>query len=52
MNIEVAEGIIVYIHPYIFILTHMGNEMDWATLRRDLPPGVEPAFDGMVLTFS
>ncbi len=38
--------------PRRTILTHMGNEMDWATLRRDLPPGVEPAFDGMVLEFS
>ncbi len=31
------------------VLTHMGNGMDYATLRRALPAGVEPGFDGMVL---
>ena len=33
------------------ILTHMGNDMDWAWLQHRLPPGIEPATDGMVLTF-
>nr|WP_294916781.1 MBL fold metallo-hydrolase [uncultured Neokomagataea sp.] len=32
------------------VLTHMGPEMDYATLCRDLPQGVEPAYDGMVIT--
>lgn len=32
------------------VLTHMGNDMDWAWMLRRLPPGVEPAHDGMVLT--
>ena len=31
------------------VLTHMGTDLDWAWLRRTLPPGVEPGFDGMVL---
>ena len=31
------------------VLTHMGPDMDWAWLKRRLPPGVEPAWDGMVL---
>ena len=31
------------------VLTHMGIDMDWAWLRANLPAGVEPAFDGMVL---
>ncbi len=31
------------------VLTHMGIDMDWAWLRQNLPAGVEPAFDGMVL---
>ena len=34
------------------ILTHMGPDMDWAWLRDHLPPGVEPACDGMVLEFA
>ncbi|GBR54505.1 metal-dependent hydrolase PhnP [Neokomagataea thailandica NBRC 106555] len=31
------------------ILTHMGPEMDYDTLCRELPEDVEPAFDGMVI---
>jgi hypothetical protein len=27
----------------------MGTEMDWAWLRANLPAGVEPGYDGMVL---
>jgi phosphoribosyl 1,2-cyclic phosphate phosphodiesterase len=37
--------------PRRTILTHMGIEMDFAALTRNLPKGVEPAFDGMVLEF-
>jgi phosphoribosyl 1,2-cyclic phosphate phosphodiesterase len=33
------------------ILTHMGVDMDWAWLRANLPPGVEPGHDGMILDF-
>ena len=29
------------------ILTHMGTDMDWAWMTRNLPPGLEAAFDGM-----
>jgi phosphoribosyl 1,2-cyclic phosphate phosphodiesterase len=29
------------------ILTHMGTDMDWAWMARNLPPGIEAAFDGM-----
>ncbi len=31
------------------ILTHMGHDMDWAWMHAHSPPGVEPAFDGLVL---
>jgi len=31
------------------VLTHMGNDMDWAWLAAHLPPGVEAAYDGQVL---
>ncbi|MXV44552.1 MBL fold metallo-hydrolase [Saccharibacter sp. 17.LH.SD] len=37
------------IRPKRTILTHMGPDMDYATLRKTLPEGVEPAWDGMVL---
>jgi phosphoribosyl 1,2-cyclic phosphate phosphodiesterase len=29
------------------ILTHMDNSMDYRTLRGELPPGVEPGYDGL-----
>jgi len=35
--------------PARAILTHMTWEMDYDTLRAELPPGVEPAYDGLVL---
>lgn len=31
------------------VLTHMGTDMDYDWLLRNLPPGVEPGHDGMVL---
>jgi phosphoribosyl 1,2-cyclic phosphate phosphodiesterase len=33
------------------VLTHMGTDMDWATVGAMLPAGVELGFDGMVLEF-
>ncbi|MDX2159602.1 MAG: MBL fold metallo-hydrolase [Hyphomicrobiaceae bacterium] len=35
--------------PRRAILTHLHIDLDYATLRRELPPHVEPAFDGMQL---
>lgn len=35
--------------PRRMVLTHMGNTLDHATLRAELPPGVEPGFDGQVI---
>ena len=37
--------------PKRAILTHMTAEMDYSTLRRDLPTHIEPAYDGMVVDF-
>jgi phosphoribosyl 1,2-cyclic phosphate phosphodiesterase len=31
------------------VLTHMGTDMDWRWLVANLPAGVEPGYDGMVL---
>ena len=39
------------LRPKRAILTHMTTDLDYDTLRRDLPAGVEPAYDGMVITF-
>jgi len=38
---------IARLRPRRAILTHMDRDLDYDTLRRELPPGVEPAFDGM-----
>lgn len=40
---------IARVQPERAILTHMTWDMDYETLRRELPKGVEPAFDGMVI---
>ena len=34
--------------PKRAILTHMDYSLDYATLQRELPTNVEPAYDGMV----
>ncbi len=36
--------------PHRTILTHMGTDMDWGWLMAHLPPGVEPGYDGLVIT--
>jgi phosphoribosyl 1,2-cyclic phosphate phosphodiesterase len=40
---------IARVKPKRAILTHMDVELDYETLRRELPGGVEPAYDGMVI---
>ena len=35
------------LQPKRTILTHMGPEMDFGTLAANLPPGLEPGYDGM-----
>jgi phosphoribosyl 1,2-cyclic phosphate phosphodiesterase len=42
------EGIAA-VQPGRAILTHMDQSMDYATLKRTLPEGVEPGYDGMVI---
>ncbi|MEQ1716691.1 MAG: MBL fold metallo-hydrolase [Hyphomicrobium sp.] len=38
--------------PKRTILTHMTSDLDYETLRRELPAGVEPAYDGMTIDFT
>lgn len=38
--------------PKRTILTHMTSELDYETLARELPQGVEPAYDGMTVAFT
>jgi phosphoribosyl 1,2-cyclic phosphate phosphodiesterase len=39
------------LRPQRTILTHLGTDMDWARLARDLPAAVEAGVDGLVLDF-
>ena len=38
---------IEHLRPKHAVLTHMDNSMDYASLRRQLPPHIEPGYDGM-----
>lgn len=40
---------IVELKPQRTWLTHMSNELDYGTLVRELPEGVAPAYDGLVI---
>jgi phosphoribosyl 1,2-cyclic phosphate phosphodiesterase len=42
---------IARVKPKRAILTNMHVDLDYETLKRELPPGVEPAYDGMTLEF-
>ena len=48
-HFSLAEALewIARMKPRRAILTNMHNDLDYDTLRRTLPDGVEPAFDGM-----
>jgi phosphoribosyl 1,2-cyclic phosphate phosphodiesterase len=48
-HFNVAEALdwIARVKPRHAILTHMHGELDYATLKRELPANVEPAYDGM-----
>lgn len=46
-SLDDALGWIAELKPKRAILTDLTGEMDYATLRRALPPGVEPAYDGL-----
>jgi phosphoribosyl 1,2-cyclic phosphate phosphodiesterase len=42
---------IAQVKPACAVITNMHVDIDYETLRRDLPKGVEPAYDGMTLDF-
>jgi phosphoribosyl 1,2-cyclic phosphate phosphodiesterase len=50
-HFSVAETLawIERLKPRRAILTHMDYSLDYGALRRELPPHVEPAYDGMVI---
>jgi phosphoribosyl 1,2-cyclic phosphate phosphodiesterase len=48
-NVETALAWIARVKPRHAILTNLHSDLDYETLRRQLPAGVEPAYDGMVI---
>jgi phosphoribosyl 1,2-cyclic phosphate phosphodiesterase len=49
-NVEMALEWIARVKPVRAILTNLHMDLDYETLRRELPAGVEPAYDGMTIT--
>jgi phosphoribosyl 1,2-cyclic phosphate phosphodiesterase len=50
LSVEQALAFIAGVKPKRAVLTHMHVDLDYETLRRELPDGIEPGYDGMVLT--
>ena len=48
-DLDTALGWITAYRPKAAALVHMDHTMDYATLRAELPAGIEPGFDGLVL---
>jgi len=48
-HLETTLAWIERVRPRRAILTHMAWDMDYRTLLEELPPGVEPAYDGQVV---
>jgi phosphoribosyl 1,2-cyclic phosphate phosphodiesterase len=49
-SVEEALAWIARVKPKRAVLTHMHVDLDYEALMRELPEGVEPGYDGMVLT--
>jgi phosphoribosyl 1,2-cyclic phosphate phosphodiesterase len=49
MTVEEALEVVALLGPERTYLVHMGHELEHGELEAELPPGVAPAFDGMVL---
>jgi phosphoribosyl 1,2-cyclic phosphate phosphodiesterase len=48
-HVDKALGWIERVKPKRAVLTNLHTDLDYQTLRDALPPGVEPAFDGLVI---
>ncbi|HUW80560.1 MAG TPA: MBL fold metallo-hydrolase [Acidocella sp.] len=48
-NLDQVRAWVEHLKPKRTILTHMGPDMDYASLRALLPPDIEPGYDGMVI---
>jgi phosphoribosyl 1,2-cyclic phosphate phosphodiesterase len=48
-HLDEVLGWIARVRPAEAFLTHLNLSMDYRTLLATLPPGVEPAYDGLVI---
>ena len=48
-HLEKTKTYINQLTPKKTILTHLSHKMDYEDLMRELPPSIEPAYDGMVI---
>ena len=48
-NVDQVVRWVERLRPRRTVLTHMGFDVDWAWLQANLPPGIEPAYDGLTL---
>ncbi len=51
-SLDEALDAIARFKPRRAVLTNLPNALAYATLRAELPPGIEPAYDGMALPFA
>ena len=51
-NVKQAIAWAQKLKPKRTILTHMTSDLDYETLKRELPEGIEPAYDGMAVAFT
>lgn len=51
LHLEAVLQWIEKMKPKKAILTHMNHSLDYETLKKELPPHIEPAYDGMVVEF-
>ncbi|HXL98493.1 MAG TPA: MBL fold metallo-hydrolase [Rhizomicrobium sp.] len=52
INVETALAWIARVKPKRAVLTNLHIDLDYETLKRELPAGVEPAYDGMVIALN
>jgi phosphoribosyl 1,2-cyclic phosphate phosphodiesterase len=50
LSVDQALSWVARVKPKRAVLTHMHVDLDYEALANALPPGVEPAYDGMVIT--
>ena len=52
LHVDAAVRIIHQLRPRQAYLTHMSHDLEYEALRKDLPDGIEPAYDGLKIALS